>query len=245
MGRTVTFSLTCFVYFLEVALLCLVVYRQQWRRLGGVLLYLGSLFLIDGVGRTYVFYRHGLSSLEYAYFFWLTDVLLTLAAFLLVCSFFRRACFQEEKMWRFLRMLLTLVFVLVMGISFFSLLHNYDNLFTLFIVEFQQNLYFTCLVLTTLLYLLMQQLQSADEELTLLVTGMGIQFAGPAANFALVHLTPDQEYASVLYTYLGPLCTLGMLLTWLHAFTRIPEVSAAPATPERVAVLEAVGPRET
>ena len=126
-------------------------------------------------------------------------------------------------MWHFLCPMLAFVFILVLGLSFFSLLNNYHNLFSRFIVEFQQNLYFTCLVLTTLLYILLQQRQSADEELILLVTGMGIQFAGPAANFALVFLTPGQRFASNLYTYIGPLCTLGMLLIWFYAVARLPE----------------------
>jgi len=241
--KLVTYGLSCTVYLLEAVVLFFVLYRRHGRRLRGVLIYLITLIALDGIGRSYVLYRFGLSSREYAYFFWLTDVLLALAAFLLVCVFFRRACLQEPKMWHFLRLLLSFVFILVLGISISSLLHNYGNLFSRFIVEFQQNLYFTCLVLTTLLFLLIQWIQSADEKLTLLVVGMGIQFAGPAANFALVTLTPGQQFASVLYAYLGPLCTLGMLLTWLYAVARVPEAARVLAREERVEELAAVPSR--
>jgi len=221
--RLISYGVYYAVCFLEVALLSLVLYRCRWKRLREVALYVACLFLTDSVGRFYVLYRYGLTSRQYAYFFWLTDVLLVLAAFLLVCAFFRRACLQEDRMWHFLCPMLAFVFILVLGLSFFSLLNNYHNLFRRFIVEFQQNLYFTCLVLTTLLYILLQQRESADEELILLVTGMGIQFAGPAASFALVFLTPGQRFASNLYTYIGPLCTLGMLLIWFYAVARLPE----------------------
>lgn len=241
--KLVTYGLTCLVYFLEVGLLAFVLYRGLWQRLKGVSAYLVALLAIDGVGRTYVLYSYGFSSRQYAYFFWLTDVLLVLAAFLLLCSFFRRACLKEPRMWGLLRLMLTFVLILVLSISWFSLHRNYSNLFSRFIIEFQQNLYFTCLVLNTLLFILIQRTQSADDELTLLVVGMGIQFAGPAANFALVYLTPGQQFGSILYAYLCPLCTLGMLLTWLYAVVRVPEAAGIPAREERVAELAAVPSR--
>jgi hypothetical protein len=213
--------------------LFLVLLRQgRWKRLKNVFFYIASLLAFDVVGRQYFLYRYGWSSREYAYFFWLTDVLLALAAFLVVCSFFRRACLREEKMWRFLRLMLAFVFILVVGISLISLSRHYDQLLTRFIIEFQQNLYFTCLVLNTLLYLLMQQIESADDELGLLVCGMGMQFAGPAAGMALLYLSPGQQYARSLYTYLHPLCTLGMLLTWFYAVSRLEKRAPAPASGE-------------
>lgn len=232
------------IYLLEAGLLVALVVR---RRLGGALpvcLYLGLLLAVDGVGRSYVLYRYGYSSNEYGYFYWLTDVLLALGAFLLVCAFFRRACAHEAKMWRFVRLLLAFVLILTLGISLFALSRNYHQLFTGFIVDFQQNLYFTCLVLNTMLYILMQQIHNTDDELNLLVCGMGIQFAGPAANFALVHLTPGQDYASALYPYLGALCTMGMLLTWFYALVRAPQPSAIRAGEVPARELAAVVSRE-
>lgn len=213
------------VYLTEVGLLVFLLCQGAWRRLRGAVLYLSLLLVIDGVGRPCVLYGFGLSSREYAYFYWLTDVVLTLGAFLLVCAFFRRACVREEKMWRFLRLLLAFVFVLILGISVISLSRNYTHLFTRFIVEFQQNLYFTCLVLNTLLYILMQQIATADDELSLLVCGMGIQFAGPAACLALLYLTSAAPYSKSVFTYVPPLCTLGMLLTWFYAVARAPRAA--------------------
>ena len=125
-------------------------------------------------------------------------------------------------MWRFVRLLLVFVFVLVVGISGLFFSHNYSDLFTLFfVVEFNQNLYFTCLVLNTLLYLLLQQIDSADDQLGLLVCGVGIQFAGPAATLALVHLTTGEGFAQSLAYFTIPLCTLGMLLVWAYAIVQV------------------------
>ncbi len=213
-------------YALEASLVILVLASRRRRRLIVFAGYLGLLLFADGFARPYVLHRFGLASPQYGYFYWITDVLLTLGAFGLVCGLFRRACAYRPQLWDSLRALLIFVFVLVVGISAVSLSEHYKNLFSIFIVEFQQNLYFTCLVLNTLLYLLMQQIECADEELNLLVCGLGMQFAGPAANFALMFLTRGHAFAGALLPYISPLCTLGMLSTWLYAVTRVPQ----PAT---------------
>ncbi len=89
------------------------------------------------------------------------------------------------------------VFVLVVG-SFGSFPYPqlYPTLHNVFIVEFSQNLYFSCLVLNTLLYVMIQQLAIDDDELGLLVCGMGVQFAGEAACLALLHLTLGENFAA-------------------------------------------------
>jgi hypothetical protein len=224
--KLVTYGLQYFGYSLEVALFLFLLWGARWRRVTSAFAYLVLLLAVDGLGRPYVLYRYGLASRQYTYFFWLTDVLLAFAAFLLVWAFFRRACAEEEKMWRFLRVSLAFVLILVVGISFFSLSRNYSQLFTRFIIEFEQNLYFTCLVLNTLLYIMMQQLQSTDDELAMLVCGTGIQFAGPTVGYALVYLTPGQYYVQQLWSYIAPLCTCGMLLTWFYAVARMPKAVA-------------------
>jgi len=231
-------------YLLEAGVVVFVLLRRPLRRLVAISVYLTLLLAVDGVSRPYVLYRYGLSSREYAYFFWLTDVLLALAAFLVLCAFFRRACLRHPQIWQLLRLVLSFVLVLVLCISILSLSRNYTNLFGRFIVEFQQNLYFTCLVLTTLLFILIQRLQTADEQLTSLVIGMGIQFSGPAANFALITLTPGQQFAGVILAYLGPLCTLGMLLMWLHAVARVPAALGVPAQTREEMELAAVASKK-
>ncbi len=219
---------------------CVVVYllaRGQWRRLGGPFVYVAAILAAD-VSRFYVMHGYGFASPQYAYCYYVTDFLLTLGAFLLASSFFHRACLREEKIWRFIRLLLVFVFVIVLGISWFSLSRDYKQIITWFIVEFEQNLYFTCLVLITLLYLLMQQIGSRDGELELLVCGMGMQFAGPAASWALVTLTPGAKYSDSLRTFILPLCTLGMLLTWLYAVAFMPKGEAVSPAEEKMPDLQ-------
>lgn len=214
---------------LQVASLGVLFSRGQWKRLKEVTVYLAALLVLDAGGREFVLYRYGFSSHEYQYFYWVTDILLALCCFGLICAFFRRACAQREEMWVVLRRALAVVFILVLAISVPSLQRNYKNLYGIFIVEFQQNLYFTCLVLNTLLYILIRQIESADEELGILVCGMGLQLAGPAASFALISLIRDQLFARFLLAYVSPLCALGMLLTWFYAITWMPRPVTATA----------------
>jgi hypothetical protein len=232
------------VQFLELGLLVYLLYRGLWRRHAGVLVYLLSLLAVDEGVRRYFFHRYGgLNSLAYANCYWLTDVLLALEAFGLMCIFFRRACVPQ--VWRVLRLSLTVVFILVAAISYFSLLPRYhnDTLLHNFIYEFEQNLFFTCLVLNTLLFVMLQRIEGADQELGLLVCGMGIQFAGPAASLALVHVTSGWPAAYSLLDYVMPVCTLGMLLVWLYAMTPAQkDATEGSASPMRVPILaEAAG----
>jgi len=112
---------------------------------------------------------------------------------------------------------------LVVVISALALTRHYTQLYTVFIVEFSQNLYFSCLVLNTLLFVMIQQLAIEDDELGLLVCGMGLQFAGEAAGLALLHLTSGENFARLIFSFLNPACTLGMLLIWIYAIVKTPQ----------------------
>jgi hypothetical protein len=206
--------------FIEAVLLLYVAWSSQRKRQRVVAFYLTSL-LVAELTRAWALQKYGFDSRRYYYAYWSTDFLLVISAFLLVCLFFRRACLREQKMWPLIRLFLLFVFVLVAGISGLSLFRNRNDFFTYFTIEFNQNLYFTCLVLNTLLYLLMQQIDSADDQLGLLVCGVGIQFAGPAATLALVHLTTGEGFTRSLFYFTIPLCTLGMLLVWAYAIVRV------------------------
>ena len=216
----------------EAGLFLYLVLWGHCKRLVGVSLYVAGLLTIDAIARPRVLALYGFTSPQYFYFFYVTDAILALSAFLLVCSFFRRASVERREMWQSLRLVLVSVFIIVVGISCVSLKMNYTNLFGRFTTEFEQNLYFTCLVLNTVLYILIQHVQVADDELELLVCGMGIQFAGPAANFALMYLTPGSHFFMSVMQYVGPLCTLGMLGLCFYA-VRIPKAARARAREAR------------
>ena len=237
-GNIVGYALHYSGILIEAALIIYVAWGRRLKSEFTPAFYVAFLLAAD-VGRMCVLRLHGLASRQYYYVYWSTDFLLVMAAFFLVCLFFRRACLHQEKMWRFVRLFLVFIFVLVLGISGLIFSRNYKDLFTYFIVEFNQNLYFTCLVLNTLLYLLLQQIDSADDQLGLLVCGVGIQFASPAATLALVHLTTGEGFAQSLFYFTIPLCNLGMLLVWAYAIVHVKE-KAIQVTRRQIPVLAEV-----
>jgi hypothetical protein len=220
LDRLVEYALQYSIYTLEAGLFLFLVRKGHWKRQLGVSVYVVCLFTVDALVRPYFLYRYGLDSNPYGYSYWLTDIVLALEAFGLLCIFFRRAC--TAKMWHYLRLYLALVFVGVGAISYFFISQNYANLQHNFIFEFEKNLFFACLVLATLLFVMLQQAASTDDQLELLVCGMGIQFAGPTASLALMRLTSDLQSAYWLVRHIAPLCTLATLLIWIYAVRRFP-----------------------
>lgn len=237
-SKIVNYGLEYAGILIEAALVLYVAWSSRWKRQGGIALYLTCL-LVAELSRAYAVHEYGLASRQYFYVYWSTDFLLVSSAFLAVCFFFGRACRDEEKMWRFVRSFLLFVFVLVVGISGLCLSRNYSNLVAGFIIEFNQNLYFACLVLNTLLYLLLQHIDSADDQLQLLVCGVGIQFAGPTATLALLHLTAVERFAASLNSFTIPVCTLGMLLVWGYAIVHVKD-KAIKVTRREIPVLAEV-----
>jgi hypothetical protein len=214
-------------YTLEAGLLVYLVAHGYAKRLWELVFYLAMSLAVIG-GRTYTLHQYGLASTQYGNCYWTTDLLLVLAAFILVVSFFKRACSHNAEMWQFVRMLLGAVLVAIATISYFSLASHHDNFFSFFIIEFSQNLYFASLVLTTLLYLMTLRMEASDERLGMVVCGLGIEFAGPAASQALFCLTHGTEVSRVIGMYLIPLCDIGMILTWFYAVSRVPDLAKAP-----------------
>jgi hypothetical protein len=248
--RLLDYGLQYTIYTLEVVLFVSLLRRGQWKRQLGVAVYVISLLTVDALVRPYFLYHYGLKSDPFGYCYWLSDVVLALEAFGLLCIFFRRAC--SEKMWHLLRLWLAMVFVGIALVSYIKISRNYTH-FTQrsFIYEFEQYLFFACLVLTTLLFIMLQQAESTDDQLELLVCGMGIQFAGPTASLALVHVTLGWQsdywqFASSLLHHIAPLCSFGTLLIWIYAVRRFPTLGGdyrASADHRRVPALAGVGIR--
>ena|SRR5215472_69353 len=211
-------------YVLEFGLLVVLLLRGYANRLTSLVVFVATVFAVDAIARPWTLYHYGQKSHQYFVWYWFTELLLVLGIFLLICAFFRRACSRHQEVWAFVRPVLALVLLLVIAVSGSAftqhLLHH--ELFSRYIFEFGENLYFSCAVLNTVLYLMLLRFQDVDGELPLLVCGLGIQCAGPAANSALAYLAGNQGPARVLLVYLSPLCTLGMLAVWLYAVMREP-----------------------
>jgi hypothetical protein len=213
-------------YVLELGLLVVLLGRGWGARLTSLCLYVAALFGVDAVVRPWFLSHYGARSPQYYYSYWLSDGVLALGGFVLICALFMRACSRDPKTWAFVRPVLVLALVFVLALSFFSI-HDHQTTerqarFSYFVLV-SQNLYFTSAVLNTLLYLFLQHMKRSDWQLHLFVCGLGLQYAGPAAISALVHLSHARSAAAVaLFEYLSPVCALGMLVVWLYAVMRSP-----------------------
>jgi hypothetical protein len=220
-------------YALEASLVVALVLGGWWKKQTAFFLYVASYVFIDAVLRPTVLYSYGWSSLQYNRCYWLSDIAITLGAFLLICVFFRRACAQKKDLWPILRTMLASVLVIVAFISSFAMSRHYGHLASSFVIELSQNVYFACLVLNTLLYIMLQYVDCADEGLGLLVCGLGIQYAGSAAAMALAALMPAWSGNVAFASFVAQFCNLGMCLTWLYAATRNPEKLPVRSSPTR------------
>jgi energy-coupling factor transporter transmembrane protein EcfT len=211
----------CAGYALEGGLLVLLLARGYAKRLPALVLFVATLLGVDAGVRPWTLHHYGFSH-QYFVSYWVTELLLVFGAFLLICAFFRRACIRHPEVWTFVRPILALVLLLVLVISCSAFTQHYNQLFSRYIYEFGENLWFGCVVLNTVLYLMLQRLHDTDGQLHLLVCGLGIQYAGPAANAALAVLTGNQGGPRALLEYLSPVCALGMLALWFYAVIREP-----------------------
>ncbi|HEY6292257.1 MAG TPA: hypothetical protein VI455_11970 [Terriglobia bacterium] len=209
-------------YALELGLLLLLLNRGYGRGLTALCFYVGGLFAVDSVVRPWFLHQYRLTSPQYFQAYWLTDALLTLGTFLLIYTFFLRTFSRDHETWAFIRPVLWLVLILVLALSCFAIKQHYAQPFTRFVYLFSQNLYFTGAVLNTVLYVMLQRRPESEPDLQLLVCGLGIQYAGSAATFALIRLTHNQnDTARLLAPYLAQVCTLAMLGTWFYAASRV------------------------
>lgn len=227
-GALISYLVSYAGFILEAGLLVYLLAGRHAKRFWELAFYL-AISLGVGVARTYTLHIYGFGSSQYGNCYFTTDLLLVLAAFVLVVSFFRRACSRNQEMWQFVRMLLAAVIVAIAVISYFSLASHRDNFFSFYIIEFSQNLYFASLVLTTLLYLMTLKMEIADDRLSMIVSGLGIEFAGPAASLALIFLTHGAQISRDAGVYFVPLCDSGMILTWFYAISRVPGAAKAPS----------------
>lgn len=220
-------------YDLIVAALSLVVslgivgvslYRRYFLRY-----FLLNLYLIVSVtvtlGCLYFIHNYGYTSQAYFYFYYSWDPIATIIAYLLVGSFFDEML-RPSVFRRYVCPTLGLLFVLLVGISWLYISRSSGHLYSRFIIEFQQNMFFVGVLLTFLLWLSMMYLGAETRHFALLVSGLGIYFAAHACNYAARALFP---MLADVTTRIPPLAYNLMAVVWFYTFLAVREDEPAPA----------------
>jgi len=177
------------------------------------------------LGTLYFIRVYGYESLTYFYFYYTGDAIASIIGYLLIASFFDQM-FRRSMFRPYIRPTLAIFFFLVVGVSALFVWRNYSTLYSSFLIELQQNMFFVGVLLTFLLWLSMNYLHAESRRFVLLVSGLGIYFSAHAANYALQFLSSGLKNA---LTMVPPLAYTLMVALWLYTFWRVPEGEAAVA----------------
>ncbi len=186
-----------------------------------------NLFLLTNVwftlGCYYVRSLYGYRSTEYFYFYYAGDPITSIVGYLVIASFFD-VLLRQSTFHKYVRPTLAILFLMIIGISAFFVVGSVEHLYSEFVPELQQNLYFVGVLLTFLLWMSVSYLDVRSRRFTLLVSGLGIYFAAHAASYALRFLFSGLEAPM---RAVPPLAYNFMVGLWLYTFLRVPEEEVA------------------
>lgn len=215
----------------EVYILALTLIRKDFLRYPTLILYMLAAALVT-VGGVAVWQTFGFASLQYRYFFYYSDCVLTVCLYLAVTGLYHQA-FQEIGVIRYIRVATLLLLIGTALFSYVVIQRNTSHLTTRFVVELGQNLYFVGLVLTYMLWLAVLKLRETRTRLIQLVLSLGIYFSAVAATYALRNMFSAPEFVKLVQ----PLAGTFLPVAWAYTFTRIPEgarlATAQVASPHR------------
>jgi hypothetical protein len=214
-------------------------------------LYAAGLLLCDG-GRVIILKHYGLSSKAYFYTYYSSDFCLVVLRYLVILSVFdlilRNSPLRIPARRGFLGF-----FAVVAGLSYAAVSHNWSSPYTALILEFQQNLYFACVVLTVLLCATLTQLRVSDPVLRTFVYGLGVSAALLAGGNALGHMLsawnlqgalskPVWESCDFVLGRMTMIASLSMLSLWCYALTGVRAGSPAAEAVSEIAEVVREGP---
>ena len=204
---------------LEVAFVVCSIWRGSFFRYFFLNLYF--LFALgSGVVRYFFLTKFGVSSGEYYFAYFYTDVLLTLALYFALTSLYTRI-FGELQFGKYVRLTAVL---LLLGTALFSyavVAQSEQRLSTAFAYELSQNLYFVGLVLTYILWGTVIKLRETRTRLVQFILALGIYFSAYAASYALVNLASKYSVVHIM----GPIVSCLLPLSWTVTMWRHSEDS--------------------
>ena len=215
---------------LEAAVVVCALKRGAFRKYVFLNIYMATSVLVSVV-RFDILQEYGLRSSQYVYFYYYTDALLTIFLYFALASLFS-SVFSEMHAEQYVKLGAVLLLGGTALFSYAVVNQSQAKLFTHFVVELSQNLYFVGLVLTYVLWGAVLKLRETRTRLIQLVLSLGVYFSLFAANYALRNLYPGMNSVR---QFLPPLCACFLPAAWAYAFWRISE--NARLAPARLAVI--------
>lgn len=208
---------------LEVAVVVTSARSHTFRRYIFLNIYMGSSLLVSVV-RYQVLHRSGLTSLEYAYVYYYSDALLTIALYFVLLNLYSLV-FDEMKVERYLRFGAILLLGGTAWFSYAVVQQSSHRILSHFAFELSQNLYFVGLVLTYALWGAIVKLRETRVRLVQLVLALGVYFSALAANYAMQNL-----HKTTVLRFEAPLLGCILPAAWTYSFLMVKEETRlAPA----------------
>jgi len=172
------------------------------------------------VGQYVSIQRFGFQSLQYRYYYYYSESILTIVMFCVIIQLYQHV-FVEMNVSRYIRGAAAILLVATALFSYAVVRENKDHLTSRFVVELGQNLHFSGVVLTYLLWGAILKLRETRTRLIQLVLALGVYFSATAGVYALRNLFPGLQ-PSVL-RWMPPLIGTWLPLAWAYTFYKVPE----------------------
>jgi hypothetical protein len=215
---------------LEATVVVCAITKGSFRRYLALNIYmLASIFV--SIVRFRILFTYGVASLEYSYFYYYSDLLLTIGLYCALMSLYTHV-FEEMGAEQYVRLGAILLLLGTAAFSFAIVMQNSPKFTGRFVVEVSQNLFFVGLVLTYVLWGAILKLRETRTRLIQLVLAVGLYFSVLAASYAMRNLYPSMHN---IWPLLTPISDCILPLAWAYAFWRIPD--DARLAPSRLAVV--------
>ena len=225
---------------LEVSVVVCSLAKGSFRKYLSLNLYMLAASVVN-VARFKILFTYGFRSPEYGYFYYYSDLLLTIGLYCALMGLYSYV-FEEMGAEQYVRLGAVLLLLGTAGFSFAIVQQSSSQIAGHFVLdsramghlvlEASQNLYFVGLVLTYVLWGAMLKLRETRTRLIQLVLALGLYFSVFAASYALRNLSSS---LTDIWKYIIPLSGCLLPLAWAYAFWRIPE--EARIVPSRLAVV--------
>jgi hypothetical protein len=171
-------------------------------------------------GQYLCIHRFGFTSIQYVYFYYYTDILLSILMYFVIIQFYQQV-FVDMNVSRYIRGAAVMLLGATALFSYAVVHQNGDHLTTRFVVELEQNLNFVGVVLVYLLWGAVVKLRETRTRLIQLVLALGVYFSASAGSYALRNLFPGLEM--YVLRWLPPLMGVWLPLAWAYTFTMVSE----------------------
>lgn len=210
---------------LEALVVVCAVRRKLFRRYFFLNLYM-ILCAAASLGRWQILQQEGIKSLDYRYFYFYSDAVLTIALFFALISLYVYV-FEEMNLERYFRLGAVVLLAGTCWFSYTVVSQSSHKMLTYFAFELSQNLYFVGLVLTYVLWGAILKLRETRSLLVQLVLSLGVFFGASAATYSVSNLHPT--FFSYVHNMM-PIMGCLLPLAWAYAFWRVADDDHLPPT---------------